>query len=177
MITDILKIHNDNVNTANLAARSFTQISELRKKALASMFDNYYITTHKLVEIATIRGVHFIDDSASTNINKTWFAIENVGLPVIWIMNSDTEMDNLASIIDTVSNRVRIIINYGQTYNARIFQNAVKTIIDAPNLASAVRVAFMYAAEGDAVVFSPSIGSAEDITSNARVFINAVNEL
>jgi UDP-N-acetylmuramoylalanine--D-glutamate ligase len=177
MNTDILNIESKSVATANLAARSLSQIVDLRKKALAAMFDNYYTTTHKLEEVAIVRGIHFIDDASSININKTWFAMENVGLPIIWIMGLEAVSDNISAIVNTISQKVRIIINCGQISNTKTFENVVQTIINVPDLEMAVKTAYMYAAEGDAVLFSPSTGRMEDVAANARVFVNAVNEL
>ena len=177
MMTNILNINKNDVSFDNLATKDFAKIVKLRKSNLAKMFDSYYETPHRLSEIAIIRGVHFIDDTSSININRTWFSMEKISMPIIWIVPCEAMNNNLEAITDTVNEKVKIIVTYGQNSVITTFNGVVKTVINEASLEEAIKTAYMYALEDDAIVFSPSTGNLEDVSFKAWTFINTVKEL
>ena len=48
---------------------------------------------HRLEKVAKIHGIDFINDSKATNVNATWYALESMQKPTIWIVGGvDKEM-------------------------------------------------------------------------------------
>ncbi|MDR1848194.1 MAG: hypothetical protein LBR17_08815 [Bacteroidales bacterium] len=176
MATNLFTLEQNKVNYTGLAARNLTQLIRMRKKTLVTMFDNYSNSQHRSAEIAIIKGIRFIDDAQAINPNMTWFMLESLSQSIIWIMGAENKYD-LTQLVPTIREKVRIIINCGNETNTNPFKNEVSTIINVSDLTQAVRTAFLYAAVGETVVFSPACGEKKQIIENANRFIKAVNEL
>jgi len=165
-----------------LAGRNYEFIRFMRKKNLLKMFEYADEKPHKMNEIATIRGIKFIDDSASICVNSTWYALESISENIIWIMGDENgdkvKSEDLSTLIPSVINKVRVIINIGNDNNIKPFAGLVSSIIKVFNIKDAVSVAYQYASANETVLFSPTTGkNSEQIETNATMFKRAVNDL
>jgi UDP-N-acetylmuramoylalanine--D-glutamate ligase len=167
-----------------LAARHYDQIRIARQRNLQAFIEESTAKIHHNVEIATIRGVKFLDDCASVTANSTWFSLESLSTSIILIMGCEsqcqlrlTDYEDLATLIPTLREKVRIIVNVGDAQYAKPFVGIVPTIINVRNVEDAVKCAYLYAAADESVVYSPSLGDRQQTDTNAHIYARAVNEL
>jgi UDP-N-acetylmuramoylalanine--D-glutamate ligase len=162
---------------SDLAGRKYNNILTARNKVMLANFAQQDIITARVKEVATIRGIKFIDDSLSIKPNSTWFMLATMTQSLIWIMgNGDCHCD-MTSLIPIAREKVRIIINCGKREIAKPFMGLIPTIINTNNISEAVKAAYLYAAIGETVVYSPSCGEKTSIAENSKEFSMAINEL
>ena len=116
---------------------------------------------HRMEHVATVRGVEFINDSKATNVNSTWYALENMTKPTVLILGGVDKGNDYSLIEDLVKDKVKAIICLG-TENRKIheaFGNTMSTIVNTATAAEAVHAAFHFAGKGDVVLLSPACAS------------------
>jgi UDP-N-acetylmuramoylalanine--D-glutamate ligase len=125
--------------------------------------------------------VEFINDSKSTNINSTWFALESMEKPVVLILGGIDKGNDYELIADLVKDKVKAIVCMGLD-NKKIhdaFEPAVK-IVDTASAEEAVRVSFSLSRPGDVVLLSPACASFDlfkNYEDRGRQFKEAVMNL
>jgi UDP-N-acetylmuramoylalanine--D-glutamate ligase len=155
---------------------------DIRKEKIREAVKTFQSLEHRLEYVATVRGVEFYNDSKSTNINSSWFALESLEKPIILILGGVDKGNDYTLIEDLVKEKVKAIVCMGID-NTRIhsaFKNIVKKIIDTQNAKGAVRAAFRLAAKGDAVLLSPACASFDlfkNYADRGNQFKEAVKEL
>ncbi|PID95665.1 MAG: hypothetical protein CSA94_00420 [Bacteroidetes bacterium] len=141
----------------NIALRATEIKKELIKKSLTSLKQE----SHRMEHVSTIQGIDFIDDSFSTNVNSTWYALHEINKPIIWIAGG-IDLDNDYSTLSEMARRkVKCLIVLGVNNQAMInsFSNVVKEIYSINTMKNAVEWAYQLANEGDVVLLSPSCAS------------------
>ena len=133
------------------------QMLEARKKSMSLFAD----ISHRLESVATVYNVEWINDSKATDLDSTYYSLELMEKPVIWIAgSSDVELDY--SVLDTVVKyKVKRIICFG-SYETNLkysFANMVDGYAHKPTLEEAVATAKEWAESDDVVLFSPAAGS------------------
>jgi UDP-N-acetylmuramoylalanine--D-glutamate ligase len=74
-------------NTQNsLAAGIASRILEIRSEVVRESLGDFVNVEHRLEFVAKVNGIDFINDSKATNINSTWFALESMEKPTVWIV-------------------------------------------------------------------------------------------
>jgi UDP-N-acetylmuramoylalanine--D-glutamate ligase len=170
-------------NLANsMAAGVAARIFELRKEIVRESLEHFENVEHRLEFVSKVHGVTFINDSKATNVNSTWYALESMKTPTIWIAGGQDKGNDYAELNEMVKNKVKAIICMTKD-SAKIrksFSNLVDTIIDVENADQAVRVSYDLAREGDTVLLSPACASFdlfEDYEDRGRQFKSAVRKL
>ena len=167
-----------NSMAAGIASRIVDIRNDLIKKSLAD-FQNI---EHRLEYVAKVRGVEFINDSKATNVNSTWYAIESMTKPVIWIAGGVDKGNDYTILKSLVKLKVKAIVLLGSD-NSKIrseFEGVIPEIIETTNMQQAVDMAY-YLAEGeDVVLLSPACASFdlfENFEERGVKFKKAVSEL
>src|SRR5690606_28911577 len=70
----------------SLAAGIAARVLEVRKEVVREALGDFQNVEHRLERVGLVNGVEFINDSKATNVNSTWFALESMEKPVIWVM-------------------------------------------------------------------------------------------
>ena len=154
----------------------------IRKEKIREVVATFESLEHRLEFVATVRGVDFINDSKATNINSTWFALEDMKKPTILIMGGVDKGNDYTIIDEMVRQKVKAIICLGVD-NSKItayFKNKVRVIIETTTAAQAVKAAFNLAAKGDTVLLSPACASFDlfkNYEQRGTQFKEAVKEL
>jgi len=78
-----------------LAASVASRILELRKELIKESLGSSQSPEHQMEFVANIHGIEFINDSHACNINATWFALESLNRPVIWIAGGGRQTKRL----------------------------------------------------------------------------------
>ncbi len=165
-----------------LAATIGPKIREIRKKYIMESFCGFQQFEHRLEFVAMIQGMEFINDSKSSTINATWFALENFNKPVVWIVGG-VEIGNDYSIVyPQVSAKVKAIICLGKD-NRRIHEAFTPLGIPITNTASmeeAVQQAYIMGEKGDVILLSPACASFDlfgNFEERGKAFRKAVKNL
>jgi UDP-N-acetylmuramoylalanine--D-glutamate ligase len=149
-------------NTQNsLAAGIAARIVEIRKDIVRQSLEDFVNVEHRLEFVAKINGVEFINDSKATNINSTWFALESMEKPTVWIVGGVDKGNDYNELLSLVDEKVKAIICLGEN-NDKIkeaFQSKVETLVEARDAVEAVAYAYRLARKDDSVLLSPACAS------------------
>lgn len=146
-----------NSMAASLAAR----IVDVRKEIIRESLQDFQNIEHRLEFVASINGIEFINDSKATNVNSTWYALESMQKPVIWICGGQDKGNDYNELLDLVKQRVKAIVCLGKD-NKRIvefFGGVVNTIVETETAADAVAASYRIGKKGDVVLLSPACAS------------------
>ena len=95
-----------------------THIRDLRKKVIQESFQDFRQVDHRLEFVAKVRGVEYIDDAKASNVNSTWFALENMTRSVVWIAGGKTDDIDFSSMRNLVGKKVKHIVCLGKDNSA-----------------------------------------------------------
>jgi UDP-N-acetylmuramoylalanine--D-glutamate ligase len=167
-----------NSMAAAIAARLFSIRKESIRESLAG-FDN---VEHRLEPVLKVHGIAFINDSKATNVNSTWYALECMTTPVIWIAGGVDKGNDYHELLPLVKGRVKALVCLG-TDNAKLkaeFNGIVPTIVEVGSMEEAVKNAYHLGDKGDTVLLSPACASFdlfENYEDRGRQFKNWVRQL
>ncbi|MBL8002233.1 MAG: UDP-N-acetylmuramoyl-L-alanine--D-glutamate ligase [Flavobacteriales bacterium] len=166
----------------SLAAGIAARILEVRDEVLRESLSDFQNVEHRLERVATVNGIEFINDSKATNVNSTWYALESMEKPVIWVAGGTDKGNDYATLRDLVKGKVKAIVCLGKD-NSKIhkaFAGLVPTIIDTDSAARCVQASYEIAEPGDVVLLSPACASFdlfENYEDRGRQFKAAVRAL
>ncbi|MDZ4824468.1 MAG: UDP-N-acetylmuramoyl-L-alanine--D-glutamate ligase [Flavobacteriales bacterium] len=166
----------------SMAAGTAANFLDLRKEVIRHSMENFENVEHRLEYVASIHGVKFINDSKATNVNSSWYALESVDKPVIWIAGGTDKGNDYNILNDLVQKKVKAIICLTKDSSKirKAFGKMVDTIVDAQSAEQAVRASYSLAYEGDVVLLSPACASFdlfESYEDRGRQFKAAVKKL
>jgi UDP-N-acetylmuramoylalanine--D-glutamate ligase len=170
--------HNQyNSMAAGIAARVF----EIRKDVVRESLMDFENIEHRLEFVAKVHGIEFINDSKATNVNSTWYALESMSNPVVWIVGGVDKGNDYTILEELVRARVKAIVCMGKD-NAKIHKafNGIVSVVDAGSAIEAVKAAYHLGKKGDTVLLSPACASFdlfENYEDRGRQFKAAVREL
>ncbi len=149
-------------NTYNsMAAGIAGMILEIRNEQLRESLSNFTGVEHRLERFLKVHGIEFINDSKATNVNSTWYALESIGKPIVWIAGGVDKGNDYAMLKGLAKEKVKAIVCLGKD-NQKIhdaFNGVVKNIVDASSMDEAVKAAYYLARNGDTVLLSPACAS------------------
>ena len=160
------------------ALHAAADLVRARSRALGDLVS----APHRLEHVATVHGIDFINDSKATNVNSTWYALESMDRPVIWIVGGVDKGNDYNSLKDLVKQKVKAIVCMGvdNTKIHKAFASLVPHIVNTASAEQAVRSAYELAEKGDAVLLSPACASFdlfENYEERGRKFKTAVKSL
>jgi UDP-N-acetylmuramoylalanine--D-glutamate ligase len=149
-------------NTYNsMAAGIAGMILEIRNEQLRESLSNFTGVEHRLERFLKVHGIEFINDSKATNVNSTWYALESIGKPIVWIAGGVDKGNDYSMLKGLAKEKVKAIVCLGKD-NQKIheaFKGVVKNIVDASSMDEAVKAAYYLARNGDTVLLSPACAS------------------
>lgn len=149
-----------NVKNA-MAATLVAQMMRVRKQSIRESLSNFQGVEHRLEKVAKINRVQYINDSKATNVNATYFALESMTAPTVWIVGGVDKGNDYDELLPFVHEKVKAIICLGID-NEKIkhtFSNIVDNMVEVVNMEEAVLMANSFAEEGDTVLLSPACAS------------------
>ncbi len=146
-----------NSMAASLAAR----IVDVRKETIRESLQDFQNVEHRLEFVASINGVEFINDSKATNVNSTWYALESMEKPTVWICGGQDKGNDYNELTEIVKGKVKAIVCLGVDNKKIIkaFEGLVETIVETKTAREAVAASYKLAKKGDAVLLSPACAS------------------
>jgi UDP-N-acetylmuramoylalanine--D-glutamate ligase len=165
-----------------MAAAAAARFLELRKEVVRESLTNFENIEHRLEFVASVHGIRFINDSKATNVNSTWYALESVERPIIWIAGGTDKGNDYSELLELVQSRVKAIVCLTKDSSKlrKAFAGVVDTIVDTESADQAVRVAYDLGRDGDTVLLSPACASFdlfENYEDRGRQFKMAVKKL
>lgn len=149
-------------NTQNTLATGVTaKILDIRNESLRESFADFSNVEHRLEFVAKVNGIEFINDSKATNVNSTWFALESMEKPTVWIVGGVDKGNDYSELTELVREKVKAIICLG-TDNHKIieaFSGVVETIVEAGSAMDAVGYGYQLATKDETVLLSPACAS------------------
>lgn len=166
----------------SMAAGIAARLVEVRKEAIRESLSDFQSVEHRLEPVARINNIDFINDSKATNVNSTWYALESVNTPIVWIVGGVDKGNDYSQLFELVQAKVHSIVCLG-TDNSKIiaaFGDKVENIVEAGSAKEAVGLSYRLAKKGDSVLLSPACASFdlfENYEDRGRQFKNAVRAL
>jgi UDP-N-acetylmuramoylalanine--D-glutamate ligase len=151
-----------NHNIANsLAASIAGKILQINNESIRNSLMTFQAVEHRLEQFAEINGVKFINDSKATNVNATYYALESMKQPTIWIVGGVDKGNDYTEIEDLVKKKVKAIVCLGIDNQKIIysFQDKMESIYSTSSMQEAVKVSKSLAEKGDTVLLSPCCAS------------------
>jgi len=116
---------------------------------------------HRLERFIRVHGIEFINDSKATNVNSTWYALESMTTPVIWIAGGVDKGNDYNELMDLVKTKVKALVCLG-VENSKLhksFDSVIPVITDSTSMKEAVMAAYRLGNKGDTVLLSPACAS------------------
>jgi len=170
-------------NTYNSMASGLTaKILDIRKEVIRESLSNFQQVPHRLESVISIRGVEYINDSKATNINSTWYALDSMTRPTVWIVGGVDKGNDYEQLRPLVSEKIRAIVCLGLDNQKIIdaFRNDIEVIMETDSMSTAVKVAYNLAEKGDSVLLSPACASFdlfENFEDRGNQFKHQVHQL
>lgn len=170
-------------NTKNAMASALTaQLLKVRKQTIAESLTNFEGAEHRLERVQKVNGVAYINDSKATNVNATFYALECMDKPTVWIVGGVDKGNDYADLMPLVREKVKGIVCLGLDNQKIIesFGNVVDVLVETAGAEEAVKVAHKIADKGDVVLLSPACASFdlfENYEDRGQKFKQAVKTL
>ena len=149
-------------NVANCLAASITaKLLNISDNNLVESLKTFQSVEHRLEQFAEIDGVKYINDSKATNVNATYYALESMKTPTIWIVGGVDKGNDYTEIEELVKEKVKAIVCLGVDNKKIIdfFSVNKELIYNTSNLEECVKIAKNVAHKGDTVLLSPCCAS------------------
>ena len=166
----------------SMASGIASRILEIRKEVVRESFSDFENIEHRLEFVNSVHGIDFINDSKATNVNSTWYALESLQSPIIWIAGGVDKGNDYSMLTELVQNRVKALVCLG-TDNKKLikaFKEIVPVIVEAASADEAVQTAYRLGKKGDTVLLSPCCASFdlfENYEDRGRQFKASVRSL
>ncbi|MEN3325040.1 UDP-N-acetylmuramoyl-L-alanine--D-glutamate ligase [Mariniflexile soesokkakense] len=172
---------NHNIKNA-MAASTVAHLLKIRKQTIRESLENFQGVEHRLEQVLKINKVQYINDSKATNVNATYYALESMDAPTVWIVGGVDKGNNYEELFPFVNEKVKAIICLGVDNEKLInaFGNMVDVIVETQFMSEAVKIAYKLAEAGDNVLLSPACASFdlfENYEDRGRQFKEAVRNL
>lgn len=151
-----------NHNVANsLAASIAGKILKISNESIRNSLMTFQAVPHRLENVAEIDGIKYINDSKATNVNATYYALESMTRPTIWIVGGKDKGNDYTEIENLVKRKVKAIVCLGLDNQKIIdfFKDKKEQIYDTSSMKDCVELCKSLAKSGDTVLLSPCCAS------------------
>jgi UDP-N-acetylmuramoylalanine--D-glutamate ligase len=157
ILTLVGKHNRYNSMAASIAATAVNVSDDIIRQSLS----NFNNIEHRLEHVAKIHGKEFINDSKATNLNATWYALECMSKPVIWIAGGIDKGNDYNELLPLVKQKVKAIVCLGidneKIINA--FDSEIEHIFNTVSMREAVEISYKIATEDNVILLSPACAS------------------
>ena len=165
-----------------MAASTVAHLLKIRKQTIRESLENFQGVEHRLEHVLKINKVQYINDSKATNVNATYYALESMEAPTIWIVGGVDKGNDYEELFPFVNEKVKAIICLGIDNNKlfETFRGMVDVMVETQFMSEAIKIAYKIAEAGDNVLLSPACASFdlfENYEDRGRQFKEAVRKL
>lgn len=144
-----------------LAAATIGDLLSINKESIRESLTHFKGAPHRMENVLTIQRVQYINDSKATNINATYFAVESVQTPLIWIVGGVDKGNDYKILLPLIRKKAKAIICLGVD-NSKLrdaFEGTSEVFIETESMTEAVKIAHKLAEPKDTVLLSPACAS------------------
>ena len=165
-----------------MAASTIASVLEISKESIRDSLSDFKGVPHRMEKVLTIQKVFYINDSKATNINATFFALESIDTPLVWIVGGVDKGNDYEILLPLVRKKVKAIICLGVNNQKLIdtFENISEVFIETQSMIEAVKIAHKVAKQKDTVLLSPACASFDlfkNYEDRGNQFKNAIRNL
>jgi UDP-N-acetylmuramoylalanine--D-glutamate ligase len=165
-----------------MAASTVAHLLEVSKETIRESLMHFKGAPHRLEPILKIQNINFINDSKATNVNATYFALESMTAPTVWIVGGVDKGNDYEMLYPLVREKVKAIICLGVDNQKIIdaFQSITDIMVETQSMKQAVLMAKKMAEKKDNVLLSPACASFdlfENYEDRGNQFKQAIKEL
>ncbi|MGB1309209.1 MAG: UDP-N-acetylmuramoyl-L-alanine--D-glutamate ligase [Oceanihabitans sp.] len=165
-----------------MAAATVAHLLKIRKQTIRESLENFQGVEHRLENVLKINKVQYINDSKATNVNATYFALESMDAPTVWIVGGVDKGNNYNELFPFVNEKVKAIICLGVDNQKlkQTFEGMVDILVETQFMSEAIKIAYKIAEAGDNVLLSPACASFDlfnNYEDRGRQFKEAVRNL
>ncbi|HEC44422.1 MAG TPA: UDP-N-acetylmuramoyl-L-alanine--D-glutamate ligase [Bacteroides sp.] len=145
----------------SMAAGITGKVLNIRKELIRESLMDFQGVEHRLEKSLKVHGIQFINDSKATNVNSSWYALESMTTPIVWIAGGVDKGNDYKELHDLVEDKVHTLVCLGKDNSKlqKAFGKRVKNILEADSMEDAVNKAYYMASKGDSVLLSPACAS------------------
>ena len=178
---DLPVLGRHNVSNA-LAALALSALFVSSNEIAVNGLMKYSGLDHRMQMVADVNGVRFFNDSKATNVGATLAAISGLSEVAILILGGQSKQQNFETLTKVIRQKIRTVILIGK--DTLIIKAAIEgagvPVIEASNMADAVRLSADIAECDDLVLLSPACASFDmfdDYIHRGDVYMEAVRSL
>jgi UDP-N-acetylmuramoylalanine--D-glutamate ligase len=144
-----------------MAATAVAKLMQIRKATIRESLSNFQGVEHRLENVLKIQNVQYINDSKATNVNATFFALDSMNTPTVWIVGGVDKGNDYNELMSLVREKVKAIVCLGIDNKKIIdaFGNVVDIMLEVTTMSDAVKMAQRLTEKGDTVLLSPACAS------------------
>lgn len=149
-------------NTYNAMAAALAALAAgvAPERIQRSIYD-FQPVEHRLEPAGEINGVFYINDSKATNVDSTWYALESMKRPVVWIAGGTDKGNDYEPLKKFAREKVHTLVCMGVDNKKLVdnFTGIVPKVLSTGSLEEAMQAARAAARPGDVVLLSPACAS------------------
>lgn len=167
---------NENISAAFMICKKFG----IDKKRFMASVKKFVRPKHRIEFVDEINGISFFNDSKSTNISSTIYAVNNLPGPIILIAGGEEKNLDFTPWKNEVVNKVKYIYLIGRC------ATRIKEVLNSENmeivytLDNALKKAYNSAEKGDKILLSPGCSSYDQFKNyehRGETFVNLVKNM
>lgn len=161
MSTDILALEGQHNLKNTMAASLAAMLVNVRKEAIRQSIQTFQGVPHRLEKVLKINHVEYINDSKATNVNATYYALDGIKKPIVWIAGGVDKGNDYSELMPLVREKVKAIVCLGMD-NSKLkesFGNVIDLMVETYSMEEAIKVAYKISERGDSVLLSPACAS------------------
>jgi UDP-N-acetylmuramoylalanine--D-glutamate ligase len=163
------------------AVTRVAQILGINPTVCQKVCEEFKGVEHRMEWVRDLKGVDFINDSKSTTVEATRWALERLQRPVVMICGGRDKQMDYSVLAPLVQQKVKKMLVIGEAREKiRQSYQGVIDIVDCDSLDAAVQQANKFAQPGDCVLLSPMCASFDmfrDFEDRGKVFKEIVGRL
>ncbi len=161
MPTETLALEGQHNLKNAMAASMAAQLVKVRKQTIRESLQDFQGVEHRLEKVLKINNVQYINDSKATNVNATFFALDSLHTPTVWIVGGEDKGNDYTELLPLVREKVKAIVCLGLDNHKIIetFGPVVDLMVETYSMEEAVKVSYKIASQGESVLLSPACAS------------------
>lgn len=161
MEQESLSLHGKHNMYNSLAAGIASRLAGVSDENLRKSLSDFEGVEHRLEKVATVAGVHYINDSKATNVDACWYALESMETPTILIIGGKDKGNDYEAIRDLVAKKCAGLVFLGAD-NSKLhafFDPMGIPTADTHSMKECVEACVKMAKPGYTVLLSPCCAS------------------
>jgi UDP-N-acetylmuramoylalanine--D-glutamate ligase len=144
-----------------MAAATVANLLSISKEQIQKSLSHFQGAPHRMEKAFTIQKVDYINDSKATNVNATYFALESISSPIIWIAGGVDKGNDYSSLLPLVREKVKAIVCLGVDNDKllEVFSGLCETVVQTQSMIEAVKICQKIAEKNETVLLSPACAS------------------